>query len=84
MTVNEILKEFEDINHYYNDCTKYETLERMLNELTAQPELIMCKDCKFVKEMASDGTLWMCGIWHDYTDADGFCYEAERRTDETN
>ena len=33
MTIEEILKEFNDINHVYNDCMKYDTLKRMLEIL---------------------------------------------------
>lgn len=30
----QILEEFKDINYYYNDSTKYDTLKRLLDELT--------------------------------------------------
>lgn len=33
LSIEEILSEFKDINHAYNNCTKYDTLERMLHEL---------------------------------------------------
>jgi hypothetical protein len=33
MTKDEILKYFKDINHAYNDCTRYDTLKHMLDEL---------------------------------------------------
>lgn len=33
MSKEEILEYFKDINHVYNDCTKYDTLKRMLDEL---------------------------------------------------
>ena len=52
---------------------------------SAQPEIIRCKDCKWCKELydSFDGTpYWMCKNWDAETDTDGFCYEAERRTDE--
>lgn len=29
----EILEYFKDINHAYNDCTRYDTLKRMIDEL---------------------------------------------------
>lgn len=29
----EILEYFKDINHAYNDCTRFDTLKRMLGEL---------------------------------------------------
>jgi len=35
MTKNEILEYFKDINHAYNDCTRYDTLKHMLDELQA-------------------------------------------------
>ena len=38
MTTEEILKEFKDINHAYNNCTKYDTLKRMLEELEEEYE----------------------------------------------
>lgn len=34
MTREEILQAFDDINFVYNDCTRYDTLKRMLGELT--------------------------------------------------
>jgi hypothetical protein len=40
MTKNEILEYFKDINHAYNDCTRYDTLKSMINELQ-EP----CGDC---------------------------------------
>ena len=40
MTKEEILQTFSDINYAYNDSTKYDTLKRMLDELT-EP----CRDC---------------------------------------
>ena len=33
MTRDEILEYFKDINHAYNDCTRYDTLKCMLDEL---------------------------------------------------
>ncbi len=33
MTKQNILDYFKDINHAYNDCTKYDTLKSMLDEL---------------------------------------------------
>lgn len=39
MTKQDILDYFKDINFAYNDCSRYESLERMLDELqTAQSE----------------------------------------------
>ena len=47
-------------------------------------ELIRCKDCKWCREdYHTDGNVpyWVCINWDGGTDADGFCYEAERRED---
>lgn len=33
MTKDDILKEFDDINFVYNDCSKHDTLSNMLDEL---------------------------------------------------
>lgn len=40
MTREEILEYFKDINYAYNDCTRYDTLKRMIDELQ-EP----CNDC---------------------------------------
>ena len=51
---------------------------------SAEPEIIRCKDCKWcVEDYYTDGNIpyWICKNWDGGTDADGFCYEAERRTD---
>lgn len=47
-----------------------------------QPEIIRCKDCKWrVEHYDTDGNApyWICKNWYGGTDADGFCYEGERR-----
>ena len=36
MTKEEILKYFEDINFYYNDCGRYNTLSQMIDKLLEQ------------------------------------------------
>ena len=40
MTKQNILEYFNDINHVYNDCTKYDVLESMLNELQDPSDLL--------------------------------------------
>ena len=37
-TKEQILEYFKDVNKYYNDCTRYDELKRMLNELTIRPK----------------------------------------------
>ena len=44
--------------------------------------VIRCKDCKWCTEHYDvDGNrpYWICSNWDGGTDADGFCYEAERK-----
>lgn len=36
MTKEDILYRFQDINLYYNDCTAYDNLSRMLDELISE------------------------------------------------
>lgn len=57
----------------------------MAIEALEQSEIIPCRDCKWCEEKydSLDKTpYWRCRNWDGETDADGFCYEAERRTDE--
>lgn len=52
----EILEYFKDINHAYNDCTKYDTLKRMLDELQSpildeiRDEIVHLHDWAFSRE----------------------------------
>lgn len=49
---------------------------------SAQPEIVRCKDCKWVEHYGTDGNAsYWCKNWDGGTDADGFCYEVERRTE---
>ena len=52
---------------------------------SAQPEIIRCKDCKYITEhYDTDGNVpyWTCSEWDSGTDYDGFCHYAERSEDE--
>ena len=69
--------------------TEILTFRRALRELpSAQPEIIRCKDCKHWTQ--STGKMTGYGLGRcDFHDADlvacnGFCYWAERRTDEAD
>lgn len=56
-----------------------------LESLSSQPEIIRCKDCKYMTEhYDTDGNspYWTCSAWDSGTDYDGFCHYAERRTDD--
>lgn len=54
-----------------------------MNEVpAARSEIIRCKDCKWVEHYGTDGNAsYWCKNWDGGTDADGFCYEVERRTE---
>lgn len=59
----------------------------MVIEMLKDPDyvkVVRCKDCKWCEEHYDiDGLpYWICKNWVGGTDADGFCHEAERRTDE--
>lgn len=48
-------------------------------------QIVRCKDCKWCSEhYDTDGNApyWICRNWDGGTDADGFCYEAERIEDD--
>lgn len=59
--------------------------EEWVSALRTLPEVIRCKDCKYMTEhYDTDGNApyWTCSEWDSGTDYDGFCHYAERRTDE--
>ena len=56
----------------------YDILEQMPS---AQPKIVMCKDCKYGQAHNSDGSI-ICEHWDDNAVSDDdFCSYAERRTD---
>lgn len=60
-------------------------VETLMGLPSAQPEVIRCKDCKYMTEhYDTDGNVpyWTCSEWDSGTDYDGFCHYAERRTDD--
>lgn len=78
-------------------CGECDAWNKYKNYPSAQPEIIRCKDCKHqVKEWRDDKRLkdksyWVygcklisdvCGYWAGFGQDDGFCSEAERRTDD--
>ena len=47
-------------------------------------EAVQCKDCKYCEPKYFDFTgdpYWICNNWVAQVDADGFCYEGERRAE---
>lgn len=67
----------------WKEAEEYECIiDRFMAFASAQLEIIRCKDCKWCEERYdTDGNVpyWICKNWDSGTDADGFCYEAERR-----
>ena len=49
---------------------------------SAQPEIVRCKDCRFYTEMRTDLKTGICSLACRHLGDDGFCSEAERRSDE--
>ena len=87
----------KDINAPTNDCISRQAaidvvkgidryFVKYIEEIpSAQPEIIRCKDCKYMTEhYDTDGNApyWTCSEWDSETDYDGFCHYAERRTDD--
>lgn len=87
MTKQEILDHFKDINEAYNDCTRFESLSRMLDELLeSTPQIIRCRDCRFA-HLTYDGLCKQCDNATDdddikltlYLPGDFYCAFAERK-----
>lgn len=87
MTKHEILNMFSDIDFAYNNSSKHETLERMLDELLEeQPEIVRCKDCKYLIDhygFMNDG--YCTKMIDDYNvklkpKKDWFCADGEPKT----
>lgn len=81
----------DDIDVVGTDREKYswglgliESYIKDIEELpSAQPEIVRCKDCKYNLLPAKSGNA-SCEIFYGMTDQNGFCHEAERRTDDQN
>lgn len=88
--VNRETKEQTAIDRAYargwNSCNTHWIKEIIEDLPSAQPEIIRCKDCKYITEhYDTDGNVpyWTCSEWDSGTDYDGFCHYAERRTDDS-
>ena len=62
MTKEKILKTFEDIKYVYNNCSMYDTLKHMLDELT-EP----CEDCISRVEVEKEFERWHKNRTTEYT-----------------
>ena len=59
----EIFDTFKDINFVYNDCSRYDTLERLINEMTA--DVVEVVHGEWVVCDAPPPTWWYeCSICH--------------------
>lgn len=54
MTKEDILKYFKDINFAYNDCTKYDSLSNMLDELEKEQKAKIYKIRAEIEDLAYD------------------------------
>ena len=58
------------------------TMQTALHILpSVQPEIIRCKECKFYTKMRTDSNTGICSLACRHLGDDGFCSEAERRSD---
>jgi len=46
-------------------------------------EVVRCKDCRFFEDEDYYGNCY-CEEWGNITNANGYCHDAKRRTDETD
>lgn len=72
MTKDEILNYFKDINHAYNESTRYDELKRMLDELTEPCEAVsrqavmdaLCDGCELFHKNGEQICLSKCEEYH--------------------
>lgn len=66
--------------YWKEQCQSYEqTINKLIESLSTQPEIIHCKECKFYTEMRQDLNTGICSLACRHLGGDGFCSEAERR-----
>jgi len=72
MTKEEILNYFSDINHAYNDCTRFDSLKNMLNELE---EVVRCGKCNLRYKPLDDDVRneTYCKFFGSTVRKDNFC-----------
>lgn len=83
------LKEFGNCSYSETGCSDCKVKMKIRNALSAQPEIVKCRDCK---ECWYSGTatimekvceIYKCKFWDDrIVSQNGYCYMAERRTDD--
>jgi hypothetical protein len=71
-----IYRPLDSDRYVISDC-----LNKIVNLPSAQPEVIRCKKCKFYTKMRTDLKTGICSLACRHLGDDGFCSEAERRSD---
>ena len=81
-------KKLRKINWYQYPYIEHEcrgvdkAIVKIANLPSAQLEIIRCRECKFYTEIRPDLNTGICDLACRHLGGDGFCSEAERRTDE--
>ena len=70
--------------YWKEQCQSYEqTINKLRESLSTQPEIIRCKDCKYAR-LTNDESCKYCDIWFpdeaEYMDGDYYCASAERKS----
>lgn len=64
---------------------KYEAITEISDLPSAQPEIIYCRDCRYLANKSKDGgTCWQANGFSSAMRYYDFCSRAERRTDESD
>ena len=82
MTREEAIKILERKTTIPGDGYDFSQIEEAIDmaiETLKQPEIILCKDCKFSDKRGC--ALW-CGSWGRYTGHRGWCYRSVDRWEE--
>ena len=70
---------------YFIYRNQYDDKSGLMISTTREKEIIFCKTCKYCEPKYMDFTgdpYWICNNWVAQVDADGFCYEGDKREDE--
>ena len=86
MTTIEILSELRSNYNCFDGQEEpiYRALSEAIKAVSAQPEIIRCKDCKHFDIINQPFDMKHCRGFGVMTDDDDFCSRAERRTDEAD
>lgn len=84
MTKQEILVEFKDLNHVYNDCTKLDNLKHMLDELEPSIIYVVLSEYHHDVDGYEEVDTSILGVFSKHCDANIFCqaYNNAHKTDD--